>query len=88
MAKTKQRLEQAVRQARLLGAGCTEPESGRLLLDYSLNRLSPANELNFEAHFLACDHCFETLRGLDEIESILRVFVNPSANPGPDPSRS
>jgi anti-sigma factor RsiW len=83
MAKTKERLEQAVRWARLIGAGCVDPRTGLLLLDYSLSRLSPADELEFEAHLLACDHCFDALRGLDQIESILRAFVDLDVEPDP-----
>jgi len=56
--------------------GCTNPKSGRRLIPYSLGRLSPDQEFDFEVHLIECDHCFEALRGLDQIESILRCCVD------------
>jgi len=51
--------------------GCIDPSAGRRLISYSLGRLSPAEELDFEVHLIECDHCFDALRGLDQIETIL-----------------
>jgi hypothetical protein len=58
------------------GPGCVDPGIGRHLLAYSLDRLPASTEVEFEAHMLACDHCFDALRGLDQIASALRVFIS------------
>jgi hypothetical protein len=80
--------EQSISDVRISGPGCVDPELGRRLLAYSLDRLPVAEEIGFEAHMLECDHCFEALRGLDQIESILRAFVDLETEPTPHPAQS
>jgi hypothetical protein len=80
MAKPSKQFEPSL-EARISGPGCLDPKIGRRLLAYSLDRLSPADEIDFEAHMLECDHCFEALRGLDQIESVLRAFIDLEAEP-------
>ena len=56
--------------------GCTNPKAGRRLIPYSLGRLTAEQEFDFEVHLIECDHCFEALRGLDQIEAILQACVD------------
>lgn len=56
--------------------GCVDPNAGRRLVPYSLGRLDPEQEFAFEVHLIECDHCFEALRGLDQIEDLVRACVD------------
>jgi len=56
--------------------GCIAPQDGRRLIPYSLGRLTAEQEFDFEVHLIECDHCFEALRGLDQIETILKACVD------------
>jgi hypothetical protein len=57
------------------GAGCVDPEWGRLLVAYALGSLPPDGEQEVEAHLLACDPCFDALRGLDQLELLIRHLL-------------
>jgi len=61
--------------------GCIDPKLGRRLIPYSLGRLDPEEEFAFEVHLIECDHCFDALRGLDQIEGLVRACVD--ADPAP-----
>ncbi|MEN8149294.1 MAG: hypothetical protein ABFS86_05690 [Planctomycetota bacterium] len=63
-------------RARFEGPGCVDAEVGRRLIPYSLGRLSPEQEFDFEVHLIECDHCFDALRGLDQIESLVRACID------------
>ena len=63
-------------RARFEEPGCIDPNAGRRLIPYSLGRLSPEQEFDFEVHMMECDHCFDALRGLDQIESLVRACVD------------
>ena len=55
---------------------CTDPERGRLLLDYVLNGLDEARSTGFEAHLLECDACYSNFTALVRTSSFLADLVN------------
>ena len=63
-------------RARFEESACIDPNKGRRLIPYTLDRLSPEQEFDFEVHLIECDHCFDALRGLDQIECVLRACID------------
>ena len=68
-------------RSRIPAPGCVDPKVGRRLIPYSLDRLDAEQEFAFEVHLIECDHCFDALRGLDQIEGLVRACVD--ADPAP-----
>ena len=54
---------------------CDRPERSLLLL-YALSRCAEEEALDFEAHLLDCDACFEDLKTLDRARTLIREALN------------
>jgi len=67
-------------------ACCDQPERALLLL-YALSSCSEEEALDFEAHLLDCDTCFEDLKTLDRARMLVREALA-ADSPVPERVRS
>ena len=54
------------------GCSCNEPQERSLLLLYALSACLDDEALDFEAHMLGCETCFEDLKTLDRARLLVQ----------------
>jgi hypothetical protein len=59
----------------MITPGCTNPQLGKIIALYETGKLSPEEEIEFEAHLLECDYCFREISGMATVMRALREVV-------------
>jgi hypothetical protein len=61
-----------------------DPEVGRRVLEYELGELTVEEAMEFEAHILACDPCFDELKAYAFAHDVFRVLLSVPQDVSPE----